>query len=96
MYKPGMGTNYPRVRWDRGEGGSRGAIPTARASPRDWARAGGGVTVGQWDWGSENAGMKAMYTPIVLHYVHDELMHSTAVRFCPRNSERVLQFPCTD
>ena len=38
----------------------RGATPAARASPSDWPWAGGGATLGQWDWGSENAGMKVI------------------------------------
>ena len=43
----------------------RGAISAARAPPYDWPRQGweagvGGGTLGQWDWGSENAGMKAI------------------------------------
>ena len=38
----------------------RGATPAARASPHDWPRAGRGEALGQWDWGSENAGMKAI------------------------------------
>ena len=38
----------------------RGATPAARASLPDWPRAGGGGALGQWDWGSENAGMKVI------------------------------------
>ena len=38
----------------------RGGTPVPRASPPDWPRAGGGGALGQWDWGSENAGMKVI------------------------------------
>ena len=37
-----------------------GATPAARTSPPHWPRAGGGGALGQWDWGSENAGMKVI------------------------------------
>ena len=43
-----------------GEGFPRGSAFTARASPRDWPRAGGGERLGQWDWAPENAGMKVI------------------------------------
>ena len=45
----------------------RGAIPVARASPRDWPRASGGASLGQWGWRSANAGMKAKCMPIAIH-----------------------------
>ena len=38
----------------------RGATPAARASPPHWPMAGGGGRLGQWDWDSENAGMKVI------------------------------------
>ena len=44
----------------------RGSTPAARALPPDWPRAGGAGTIGQWDWGSKNAGMKAI---CLLHYI---------------------------
>ena len=38
----------------------QGATPAARASPPHWPRVGGRGRLGQWDWDSENAGMKAI------------------------------------
>ena len=37
----------------------RGETPAAHASPPDWPRRGDGGSLGQRDWGSENAGIKA-------------------------------------
>ena len=42
------------------EGFPRGATPAVRPSPLHWPRAGGAGALGQWDWGSENAGMKVI------------------------------------
>ena len=47
----GMGNYLPRVRRDWGGNAPRGNSRRARLA-RDWPRAGGGVTLGQWDWGS--------------------------------------------
>ena len=44
----------------------QGATPAARASPSDWSRAGGGGALGQWDWGSEIAGVKGI---CLLYYI---------------------------
>ena len=60
MYEPEMGPNSSPGAAGLG-GLSPGATPAARASPPDWRRkGGGGGSLGQWDWGSENAGMKAI------------------------------------
>ena len=48
-----------RMRWDWGV--SRGETLAARASPPAWPRRGEGGSLGQWDWDSDNAGMKAIY-----------------------------------
>ena len=45
-------------------GSSRGATPGARATSPGWPERGGGIYLGQWDWGSENAGMKVMPTEL--------------------------------
>ena len=51
----------------------RGATPTARASPPDWPRAGGGGALGQWDWVSENAVMKVI---CLLYYTSEYILRS--------------------
>ena len=66
MHGPGMG---PISSCAAGLGGlSRGATPAARASPPDCPRNGGRGALGQWDWGSENAGMKAIVGCVCLLY----------------------------
>ena len=58
MPEPGMRPNHPRVRWDW-EGYLEGQLPPrAPCSLIGRERVGG--SLGQWDWGSENAGMNAV------------------------------------
>ena len=54
--------------------GSPRETPAARVSPLDWPRRGAGRSLGQWDWGSENAGMKAIR---LLYYILNEKFPST-------------------
>ena len=56
--EPGMGTYPPRVRRDRGVC-PRGNSRRARLAPL-LAKGGRGGALGEWDWGSENAGMKVI------------------------------------
>ena len=54
----------------------RGATPAACSSPPHWPRAGGGA-LGQWDSGSENAGIKVI---CLLYYIS---LIVQAARSCP-------------
>ena len=56
--EPGAGTYPARVRRNRGVS-PRGNSHRARLAP-SLAEGGRGGRLGQWDWGSENAGMKVM------------------------------------
>ena len=66
---------------------------TARASPPDWPKRDEGGSLGQWGWGSENAGMKAI---CVLYYMFEKTKVGLFVRsdgsvsgFTPLRSGRV-------
>ena len=63
--EPRMGKYPPRVRRDRGVA-RRGNSRRARLAP-SLAKAGRGGRLGQWDWGSENAGMKVI---CLLNYIY--------------------------
>ena len=56
--EPGMGTYPPRVQRDRGVP-PRGNSRRARRAP-SLAKGGRGGRLDQWDWVSENAGIKVM------------------------------------
>ena len=58
----------------------RGATPAASPSPPDWPRAGGGGTLGQRDWGSENAGMKVIYLSYYIRTINIRTMCFLACR----------------
>ena len=59
MSDPGMGPNPSRVRRDWEGGCPEGQLPSRAPHPLIGRRRVGG-NLGQWDWGSENAGMKAI------------------------------------
>ena len=71
----------------------RGATPAARASPPDWPRAGAGGALGQWDWGSENAGMEVI---CLLYYKRKNRRASRALFFIfgLRQAKVVHADPC--
>ena len=81
-----MGTYPPRVQRDRGVP-PRGNSRRARLDP-SLAKGERGGRLGQWDWGSENAGMKVI---CLLYYMYIYTRSPSGVVNC---SQGVMQEKC--
>ena len=68
----------------------QGATPAARASPSDWSRAGGGGALGQWDWGSEIAGVKGICLLYYIAYPPNFILRSNS---CSSKRGNLAAFP---